>query len=58
MSPARLEREIRKTTDAALTFLGRGQRELARVMWRRVAELVAQRSPEMVRRLEREKGLA
>ena len=58
MSPARLEREITRATEAALAFLGRGQRELARVMWRRVAELVAQRSPEMVRRLEREKGLA
>ena len=57
MSPARLEREILKTTDAALTFLGRGQRELARVMWRRVAELVSMRAPATIKRLEREKGL-
>jgi hypothetical protein len=57
VSPARLEREIRSTTDAALRVMARGQRDLARILWRRVAELVAMRAPATVRKLEREKGL-
>jgi hypothetical protein len=58
VNPARLEREIRLTTDAALRAMARGKRDLARILCRRVAELIAMRGDATVRKMERERGLA
>lgn len=49
--------ELEQRIDAAFDVYATGPREKRDELWRAVTDLHAQRSPEMVARLEREKGL-
>lgn len=58
MADARLEQHIAECAKRVERLIGAGSVEQARIASRQMASLIAMRSPEQVRRMEKRRGLA